>query len=354
MIHSRALMAGNHRFAEAWRQAEQDKGTTHRTADPDPRCFNSPRALATSQHPWATVLTCSDSRVSPSWVFDTTPGELFVIRNAGNSAFDEAMASVEYGVSVLKTPLLMVMGHSGCGAVTAAMDANPLTPFPGPADPTHPGEHQRQQRSRGSREAQRPRQRLHVDSTQRRSGRCQSQRCAETGGGLFPTQQRCCHLDRMTQNLSHLNQQGEVHMVDVGDRPATNREAHARGAIRMEASTLSMIQRGETPKGDLLAVARVAAIQAAKHTWELIPLCHPLPLSGMDVTIDADASLPGLVVHCRCRTTGQTGVEMEAMTAVSVGLLTLYDMLKAVDPAMTIEAIQLEFKEGGRNGVWKR
>ena len=111
----------------------------------------------------------------------------------------------------------------------------------------------------------------------------------------------------MTQDLSHLNQQGEVHMVDVGDRPTTHREAHARGAIRMDASTLGLIQRGETPKGDLLAVARVAAIQAAKRTWELIPLCHPLPLSGMDVSIDADASLPGLVVHCRCRTTGQTG-----------------------------------------------
>ena len=123
-----ALMAGNRRFAEAWRRAEQNERTKLRTADPDPRCFNSPKALATSQHPWATVLTCSDSRVSPNWVFDTTPGELFVIRNAGNSAFDEAMASVEYGVSVLKTPLLMVMGHSGCGAVTAAMDANPLTP----------------------------------------------------------------------------------------------------------------------------------------------------------------------------------------------------------------------------------
>jgi len=123
-----ALMAGNRRFAEAWRQGKQGDGTTHRTADPNPRCFNFPRALATSQHPWATVLTCSDSRVSPSWVFDTTPGELFVIRNAGNSAFDEAMASVEYGVSILKTPLLMVMGHSGCGAVTAAMENNPLTP----------------------------------------------------------------------------------------------------------------------------------------------------------------------------------------------------------------------------------
>ena len=123
-----ALMAGNRRFAEAWRQAEQNNGTTPRTANPDPRCFNSPRALATSQHPWATVLTCSDSRVSPSWVFDTSPGELFVIRNAGNTAFTEAIGSVEYSVSVLKTPLLMVMGHSGCGAVTAAMDTNPLTP----------------------------------------------------------------------------------------------------------------------------------------------------------------------------------------------------------------------------------
>ena len=123
-----ALMAGNRRFAEAWRRAEQDNTTTPRAADPAPRCFNSPSALATGQHPWATVLTCSDSRVSPSWVFDTTPGDLFVIRNAGNSAFDEAIASVEYGVSVLKTPLVMVMGHSGCGAVAAAMDANPLTP----------------------------------------------------------------------------------------------------------------------------------------------------------------------------------------------------------------------------------
>ena len=123
-----ALMAGNRRFADAWRLALQENRATLRTTDPDPRCFNSPRALAKSQHPWATVLTCSDSRVSPSWVFDTTPGDLFVIRNAGNSAFDEAIASVEYGVSVLKTPLVMVMGHSGCGAVTAAMDANPLTP----------------------------------------------------------------------------------------------------------------------------------------------------------------------------------------------------------------------------------
>ena len=145
----------------------------------------------------------------------------------------------------------------------------------------------------------------------------------------------------MPDELSHLNRQGEVHMVEVGDRPATRREAHASGAIRMEATTLAMVHRGETPKGDLLAVARVAAIQAAKRTWELIPLCHPIPLSGMNVAIEADPTLPGLTLSCCCRTTGNTGVEMEAMTAVSVGLLTLYDMLKAVDPAMTIEAVQL-------------
>jgi len=158
----------------------------------------------------------------------------------------------------------------------------------------------------------------------------------------------------MADDLSHLNERGEVHMVDVGDRAASRREAHASGAIRMMDSTLAMIRRGETPKGDLLAVARVAAIQAAKRTWELIPLCHPLPLSGMEVNIETDEALPGLTLSCRCRTTGQTGVEMEAMTAVSVGLLTLYDMLKAVDPGMTIEAVRLQHKDGGRNGAWSR
>ena len=158
----------------------------------------------------------------------------------------------------------------------------------------------------------------------------------------------------MDNNLTHLDSQGDVRMVDVGDRPPTRREAHAIGSIRMDASTFELIRHGQAPKGDLLATARIAAIQAAKRTWELIPLCHPLPLSGVEVTIESDASLPGLTLSCRCRTTGQTGVEMEAMTAVSVGLLTLYDMLKAVDPAMTIETVQLQHKEGGRNGVWKR
>ena len=156
------------------------------------------------------------------------------------------------------------------------------------------------------------------------------------------------------RNLSHLNSKGDVHMVDVGDRPSSVREAHAQGSIQMDRETLDLILRGETPKGDVLAVARIAAIQAAKRTWELIPLCHPLSLSGMDVDIQANEQLPGLSLNCRCRTTGPTGVEMEAMVAVSVGLLSLYDMLKAIDPAMTIGSIQLIHKAGGRNGVWNR
>ena len=143
-------------------------------------------------------------------------------------------------------------------------------------------------------------------------------------------------------------------MVDVGDRAVTHREAVAEGAIRMAASTLDLIRRAETPKGDVLAVARVAAIQGAKRTSDLIPLCHPLPLSGMEVTITPSDSLPGLVISCRCRTSGKTGVEMEAMTSVSIGLLTLYDMLKSVDPAMTLGEIRLLRKEGGRHGTWIR
>lgn len=158
----------------------------------------------------------------------------------------------------------------------------------------------------------------------------------------------------MGDDIRHLNPNGEVHMVDVGDRPVTHREAVAEGAIRMAASTLDLIRRAETPKGDVLAVARVAAIQGAKRTSDLIPLCHPLPLSGMEVTITPSDSLPGLVVSCRCRTSGKTGVEMEAMTSVSIGLLTLYDMLKSVDPAMTLGEIRLLRKEGGRHGTWIR
>ncbi len=158
----------------------------------------------------------------------------------------------------------------------------------------------------------------------------------------------------MGQGFTHLNTSGEVHMVDVGDRPPTRREAKAQGFLQMQPATLEMIRSGNTPKGDLLAVARVAAIQAAKRTWELIPLCHSIPLSGVGVTIEEDSSLPGLVMCCQCSTTSNTGVEMESMTAVSIGLLTLYDMLKSIDPGMTVGQISLTHKEGGRNGVWSR
>ncbi len=158
----------------------------------------------------------------------------------------------------------------------------------------------------------------------------------------------------MGQGFTHLNTSGEVHMVDVGDRPPTRREAKAQGFLQMQPATLEMIRSGNTPKGDLLAVARVAAIQAAKRTWELIPLCHSIPLSGVGVTIEEDSSLPGLVMCCQCSTTSNTGVEMESMTAVSIGLLTLYDMLKSIDPGMTMGQISLTHKEGGRNGVWSR
>ena len=156
----------------------------------------------------------------------------------------------------------------------------------------------------------------------------------------------------MSEQLSHLTGDGEVHMVDVGDRMITKRDATARGSLVMAESTLELVLQGQTPKGDLLAVARIAAIQAAKRTSELIPLCHPLPLSGIDVSIQPDRSLPGLILQARCRTTGQTGVEMEAITAVSIGLVTLYDMLKSVEPGMTIDRIQLLHKDGGRHGSW--
>ena len=156
----------------------------------------------------------------------------------------------------------------------------------------------------------------------------------------------------MSEQLSHLTNQGEVHMVEVGDRAITKREATAMGSLVMRRSTLDLVLNGGTSKGDLMAVARVATIQAAKRTSELIPLCHPLPLSGIDVEIEPDSSLPGLTVQVSCRTTGQTGVEMEAMTSVSIGLVTLYDMLKSVEPGMTINRIQLLHKDGGRHGSW--
>jgi cyclic pyranopterin phosphate synthase len=162
-------------------------------------------------------------------------------------------------------------------------------------------------------------------------------------------------LNRMVEpSLSHLNASGEVHMVEVGDRASTERCATAEGCISMQPQVLELVVQGRAPKGDVLAVARVAAIQAAKRTWELIPLCHPIALTGLEVSIEPLGDGSGLRVEASARTVGQTGVEMEALTAVQVGLLTLYDMLKSADPAMTITAVRLLSKAGGRHGRWQR
>ncbi len=153
--------------------------------------------------------------------------------------------------------------------------------------------------------------------------------------------------------LSHLNARGEVHMVEVGDRVATERKATAEGYIRLRPEVLQLVLDGRAPKGDVLAVARVAAIQAAKRTWELVPLCHPIALTGLEVTIAPAPDGHGLRLEASARTVGPTGVEMEALTAVQVGLLTLYDMLKSADPAMTIDGVRLLRKHGGRHGDWQ-
>ncbi|MEB3243091.1 MAG: cyclic pyranopterin monophosphate synthase MoaC [Cyanobacteriota bacterium] len=153
--------------------------------------------------------------------------------------------------------------------------------------------------------------------------------------------------------LSHLDARGAARMVDVHERPATARTAVAEGFLAMAPTTLALVLEGSAPKGDVLAVARVAAIQAAKRTADLIPLCHPLPLTGVTVAIDPASDGSGLRLLASVRTTAPTGVEMEALTAVQVGLLTLYDMLKAADPAMTIGPVRLLEKHGGRHGSWR-
>ena len=153
--------------------------------------------------------------------------------------------------------------------------------------------------------------------------------------------------------LTHFDHQGQAHMVDVGDKASTRRIAVATGHISMLPSTLSLIQSGNAKKGDVLGIARIAAIQASKKTADLIPLCHPIGLSkvAVDFTINAQANSIGCTVTTE--TTGQTGVEMEALSAVSVGLLTIYDMCKAVDRGMTISDIKLLEKQGGKSGHWQ-
>jgi cyclic pyranopterin phosphate synthase len=152
--------------------------------------------------------------------------------------------------------------------------------------------------------------------------------------------------------LTHLDASGEARMVDVSDKPATAREATAEGRVVMARATLDLILAGDTKKGDVLGTARLACIMAAKRTHELIPLCHPLMLSKIAVEIEPDSALPGLVVRATAKVSGQTGVEMEALTAVSVACLTIYDMAKAVDRGMRIEGVKLLAKSGGRSGDW--
>jgi cyclic pyranopterin monophosphate synthase len=157
----------------------------------------------------------------------------------------------------------------------------------------------------------------------------------------------------MSAELTHLDGQGEARMVDVSDKPVTHREATAEGRVRMLPETLRLVLAGDMKKGDVLGTARLAGIMAAKRTHELIPLCHPLLLSKVAVEIEPDEALPGLMVRATVRVSGQTGVEMEALTAASVACLTIYDMAKAVDRAMQIEGLRLVSKSGGRSGDYR-
>jgi cyclic pyranopterin phosphate synthase len=153
-----------------------------------------------------------------------------------------------------------------------------------------------------------------------------------------------------TSKLTHIDENGRASMVDVGDKLATARTAIAKGEISMKPETLALIRAGAIKKGDVLAVAQVAGIMAAKKTSELIPLCHPLALTKVDVNLLLDDSLPGVLITAMARTVGKTGVEMEALTAVSVAALTIYDMAKAAEKTMKIQNIRLVEKSGGRSG----
>lgn len=153
--------------------------------------------------------------------------------------------------------------------------------------------------------------------------------------------------------LTHFDAQGHAHMVDVSSKPVTARVAVARGAVKMTAQTLALITEGRAKKGDVLGVARLAGIMAAKKTADLIPLCHPLPITSVSIDLRADPGLPGIEVVATVKTGGQTGVEMEALTAVSVACLTIYDMVKAVEKSMSVEGIRLILKDGGKSGRYE-
>lgn len=156
----------------------------------------------------------------------------------------------------------------------------------------------------------------------------------------------------MTTSLTHFDAGGEAHMVDVGAKEETHRVARATGSVHMKPETLALVRSGAAKKGDVLGVARIAAIQAAKRTGELIPLCHPLALTRVAVDIELDEQASAVTMTATVETRGRTGVEMEALTAVSVGLLTIYDMCKAVDRGMRIDSIRLLEKSGGKSGTY--
>ncbi|MPL96729.1 Cyclic pyranopterin monophosphate synthase [bioreactor metagenome] len=153
--------------------------------------------------------------------------------------------------------------------------------------------------------------------------------------------------------LSHFDAQGQAHMVDVSAKPVTDRVAVAEGCVVMTPETLAHVTAGTAKKGDVLGIARVAAIMGAKRTSDLIPLCHPLPITKVSVELTPDASLPGVRIEATVKTSGQTGVEMEALTAVTTAALTIYDMLKAVEKSMRIEGIRVVLKDGGKSGRYE-
>jgi cyclic pyranopterin phosphate synthase len=156
----------------------------------------------------------------------------------------------------------------------------------------------------------------------------------------------------MSEKLSHINDDGNAHMVDVSDRAITQRSARASGKVVLSKSVLSLIAEGKTPKGDVLATARIAGIMGAKKTPELIPLCHPISISS--VNVDLEIVEDGVKIYSTVTISDRTGVEMEALTAVSIAALTIIDMTKALDPGATITNVQVDEKDGGRNGLWKR
>ncbi len=154
------------------------------------------------------------------------------------------------------------------------------------------------------------------------------------------------------KTLTHLSTDGSAHMVDVGDKAETVRTARAEGLVLMRAETLNLIREGSAKKGDVVAIARIAGIMGAKKTHELIPLCHPLMLEKVSLDLEFEPALPGIRVTATCRVSGKTGIEMEALTAVTVACLTIYDMAKAVDRDMVISNVRLIEKTGGRSGSW--